>query len=183
MPGALRAITFRTVRSDVARCWAGFALLGAGLIHVAVVREHLAFSPVHGTFFIVVGTAQLLVALVILARDRVPFANLVIASQLGLIAFWAASRTTGVPIGPAAWTPEPVGTADLLSVALQLLAVVAVLAAVVPGRRRVRGRPGRWLLAIGAGALAVAALTTPALASTAAGEHTHHHGGHGAAGH
>ena len=38
----------------MALCWAGFASLGAGLIHIAVVREHLTESPLLGISFIVV---------------------------------------------------------------------------------------------------------------------------------
>ncbi|MGH8893129.1 MAG: hypothetical protein ACRDWY_07455 [Actinomycetes bacterium] len=163
---------------DVARCWAGFALLGAGLIHLAVVREHLAESALHGAFFVVVGAGQLGVALVAVARGRMPAPGIVVAAQLGVVALWAASRTTGLPVGPQPWAPEPVGTADVLAVSLELLAVAAVLVLTLPARRRLGTavRPARWLAMVGAGALVVASLTTPALASTEAGEHAKEHG-------
>lgn len=46
-------------RADVARCWAGFASLGAGLVHLAVVREHLDHWLLASAFFAVVGALQL----------------------------------------------------------------------------------------------------------------------------
>ena len=56
----------------MARCWAGFASLGAGLVHLAVVREHLAEWWVYGVFFAAIGTLQILWALAALARDTRP---------------------------------------------------------------------------------------------------------------
>ena len=80
-------------RTDVARCWAGFASLGAGLIHIAVVREHLAEVPFLGVAFIVVGLAQVGWGLWTLSRDSVPAPRATAVITLGLIAVWAMSRT------------------------------------------------------------------------------------------
>lgn len=106
---------------------------------------------------------------------------MVVTAQVAVVTLWAASRTLGLPVGPGAWTPEAVGTADPLAVGLELVCVVAVLAAaragVSPQTRTVRS--GRYLAAVGGGALLVATLTTPALASTGAGEHARPHGSHG----
>jgi hypothetical protein len=164
----------------VARCWAGFALLGAGLIHLAVTREHVAVSLVQGLFFAVVGVAQLGLALVVLARDRLPAPALVVTGQLALVALWAVSRTTGLPVGPDAGTPEAVGRVDVLAVVLEVLSVAAVvsMAQTAPAPAPDARRPGRWWALVGAGALVMAALTTPALAATEPGAHARPHGGH-----
>lgn len=144
---------------DVARSWAGFALLGAGLVHLAEVRTHLDVSLAHGSFFVAVGAAQVGVGLMSMAR-RVPAPRVVVAGQLAVLA---------------------VGRADLLAVCLGLVAVTSILlgrrADADPGRRVVR--PARYLAGVGAGAVLVAGLTTPALAATEAGEHARPHGHHG----
>jgi hypothetical protein len=171
----------------VARCWAGFASLGAGLIHLAVVREHLDHWVVHGVFFALLGTVQLGWGVAALARDRVPVPRLVVAGTLGVVALWALTRTAGLPIGPGAGIPEPVGRADLLAMLLHAVVIGAVLVAVRMSATQpyLSGRSapaGRTLGALGAGALLMAAVTTPALAATEAGEnakpHFHHSGGH-----
>lgn len=154
---------------DVARCWAGFASLGAGLVHLAVVEEHFDESALFGIFFVVSGVLQIGWAMVALARDRMPLPRLAAAAQLAMVALWAVTRTVGLPVGPEVWTPEAVGRADVLCVALEVVsagAVVAWLALSRTGERPVRA--GRYLLLVGAGALAVACMTTPALAATGA---------------
>jgi hypothetical protein len=176
-------------RPDVLRLWAAFALLGAGLVHLAVVSEHLEESALHGSFFVVVGTAQLGWGVLAMARTTVPAPRALVAVQVAIVAIWAASRTVGLPVPPERWTTEPVGTADLLAVALEAVAVTAtVLAARVVRASRPatpdRTISSRRLLAgAAAGALLVSVLTTPALAATEAGEHAHPHGEHGATAH
>jgi hypothetical protein len=170
-------------RADVARCWAGFASLGAGLIHIAVVREHLAEVPVLGVSFIVVGLAQVGWALWTLSRDTVPVPVPTAAITLCFIAAWAMSRTVGL-LNPLTAVPEPVGVADVLCVGLEVALIGCVLVA-MPRAARARvdadQRPvrsatsARGLALLAAGALAVSALATPAMAATAAGEHAHDH--------
>lgn len=161
-------------RSDVARCWAGFASLGAGLVHFGVVREHLDSWLLHGMFFAALGSAQIAWALLAMSRDRVPLPRLVVTATLSLVALWAFTRTFGLPFGPGAGTPEPVGTADLLAMVLHGMLVASVVVAVRSDRsaHAYAARPrtaGRTLVGLGAGALVMAALTTPALAATEAG--------------
>jgi len=174
------AVTSDFGRSDVARCWAGFASLGAGLVHLAVVREHLAEWWLFGAFFIGIGVFQIVWALLALGRDRAPFPRVVAALNAGVIALWVITRTVGLPVGPERWTPEAVGMADVVCAVLQAIVVVLLVAAVrVP--RKGRTPPlaaGARLALLGIGALAMAAVTTPALAATEAGEHAHPHGEH-----
>jgi hypothetical protein len=168
-------------RADVARCWAGFASLGAGLVHLAVVQEHLAEWWVYGVFFAAVGAAQILWGLGALARDRAPLLRLAVAGNIALVVLWAATRTVGLPIGPEPWTAEAVGRADVLSVvlesatALALIAVARHLAARTPSASLPQRRlgAGRFVALMFAGAVAVSAITTPALAATESGQHAH----------
>ena len=117
-------------RSDVARCWAGFASLGAGLVHFAVVHEHLAEWWLFGAFFIGIGVIQVGWAVLALARDRAPLPRVVAAVNAGVIVLWVVTRTVGLPVGPERWTPEAVGVADVVCAALEAVVVVVLLAAV-----------------------------------------------------
>ncbi|MEP6759778.1 MAG: hypothetical protein ABJA93_00240 [Sporichthyaceae bacterium] len=182
-------------RTDVARCWAGFASFGAGLIHIAVVREHLAESPAQGIFFAVVGLAQVGWAFWALSRSTVPFPRITAGATLGLIALWGVSRTIGLSLDPLTSVREPVGVADVLCVVLEAALIGCVLVA-APRAARVpveadqresrSATSARGLALLAAGALAVSALATPAMAATSAGQHAHNHHGavveHGAHG-
>lgn len=173
----------RPGRADVARCWAGFASLGAGLVHLAVVQEHLAEWWLYGAFFAVVGAAQILWGLGALARDRAPLLRLVAAGNIALVALWAITRTVGLPIGPEPWTAEAAGRADVLCVVLEIGTVLALAATARTHSRRARATAvpmthrglgaGRFVALMFAGALAVSAITTPALAATESGQHSH----------
>jgi hypothetical protein len=170
-------------RTDVARCWAGFASFGAGLIHIAVVREHLAESPFLGVAFAVVGLAQVGWALWALSRDRVPAPRVTAVVTLGFIAAWAMSRTVGLSLNPLTADPEPVGVPDVLCVVLEVTLIGCIYVAMSPSARipvadqRRSATTARGLALLAAGALAVSALATAAMAGTTAGNHAHgHHG-------
>jgi hypothetical protein len=164
-------------RSDVIRCWAGFASLGAGLVHFSVVREHLDEWWLYGVFFIGLGTLQVLWAVATLARDSVPFPRLIVLASTMTLVLWAVTRTVGLPVGPEPGQAESAGLSDVVAGVLEVVVVLSVVAATRPQRT---GEPRRStpvavsLLALGA--LAVSALTVPAIASTPAGEHVHTHG-------
>lgn len=169
-------------RQDVARCWAGFASLGAGLVHLAVVQEHLDEWWLFGAFFAVLGAAQVLWAVAALAADRPPLLRTVASVNLAVVALWLVTRTVGLPIGPEPWQPEAAGRADVLCSLLEVAVAVTLLAAArlptpAPTEPSARPAAGRFLALVFAGALAVSAVTTPALAATPAGGHAHEHGG------
>lgn len=165
-------------REDVARCWAGFASLGAGLIHLAVVQEHLDEYWLFGVFFIVLGVVQIAWAVAALALDRPPLLRTMAYGNLAVIALWAVTRTFGLPIGPEHWEPEAATRADVLCTVLEVGVTVTLLVAARFAERPAPARwsSGRFVALLFAGALAVSALTTPALAATPAGGQAHGHG-------
>jgi len=172
-------------RTDMARCWAGFASLGAGLVHVAVLREHLDHWLLAGVFFGALAAVQLGWGLAALARDRAPLPRAFIALNLAVVGLWAVTRTTGLPFGPGAGAAEPVGTADGLCMVLQGLIVASLLVAArtaAPDGARTadtgRPRAGRFLVGLTAGAVVMAALATPAMAATEAGKYARSHSSH-----
>ena len=162
---------------DVAQVWAAFASLGAGLVHLSIVREHAEHWWAHGAFLLIAGLLQVAWAVAALALPRTPVRRLFSGITVGLIVTWVVSRTAGLPSGPDSGAAEPVGVSDLLAVVLE----IGVLAALVLSRWRSSARDpvhGRHAAAVVGllfvGALGVSALTVPALAASEAGEHAHH---------
>jgi hypothetical protein len=101
----------------------------------------------------------------------------------GIIGVWALSRIWGVPIGPDAWTPEPVSLADALSTGFEAGIVAVSLAVLVrPALAQRSVRPSFALGGLGVTGLAVAVVSTVALTPSFASDH-HGHSGEEAAGH
>ena len=106
----------------------------AAVVHVVVMPEHLDEYWLFGLFFGVLAVLQLgYVGLLALRPSR----GLLVAGALvnaGTVALWLVSRTVGLPIGPAAGTPEPVGVLDVVSSAAEVLLVVATAVVVRQAR-------------------------------------------------
>ena len=143
---ALVPIGIRTSRSaespDVLRFAVAVAAAGAAAIHFAVIDQHLAEYWLFGVFFVVVALAQLGWVVAVVSN---PTRMVYVVGALGnaLIAVtWVISRTTGLPFGPGAGEPEPVGIADVVSTAFELVivigAVVLLRGFVVPSSRDTR---------------------------------------------
>ncbi|RZS91266.1 hypothetical protein EV189_0503 [Motilibacter rhizosphaerae] len=151
---------------------AAYAGIGAGLVHLAVVHEHLQEWLAAGIFFIFLGAAQVVWGVASFAAGRVLVPRTAVLVSLGTVVLWVVSRTSGLPVGPEAFEPEAVGRADVLSCVLELVTV----AGVALGVRRVRTRessPRRSVAALAAAAALVAVLTTPALAASGSEEGDH----------
>lgn len=156
--------------------------LGAGAIHFAVSGGHFDLSWMHGAFFAVVAWLQLSWAAAVILK---PTRRLLVAGALGnaaVIGTWALSRTVGVPIGPDAWTPEPVSLADVLATSFEGGLVLLSLAVVTrPALAHASVRPAVGFAGIGLSGLAVAVMSTVALTPSFASDH--HGGGGGSASH
>ena len=172
-----------SVSASVIRYWAGFASLGAGLIHLAVVQEHLSEGWSYGVFFLVLGVLQIAWAAFALLGDELPMPRRFAALNAAVILLWLVSRTVGLPIGPEPWKAEAVGTADLLCSGIE--AVLIALLVVLTRRPAAEESPSltkvqRRLVVVGA--LAVAAVTVMALTDTDPSRISHHHSAHSALG-
>lgn len=130
---ASRDLIHRTPdRPSNARLLLATGSIAAGLIHAAVVPEHLEEAWVFGAFFLVVAGFQLAWAIPALARpSTIVFVGGAVANG-ALIGTWLVSRTIGIPIGPEPWMPEPAGALDFGATLLELLVVVGSLAALGP---------------------------------------------------
>jgi hypothetical protein len=103
-------------------------LLGATAIHAAVVPEHLTQWGPAGVFFIALVAAELIIAATLTRPHPQPRVLLAAAAaSIGPLALWLYSRTAGIPFGPGAGTPEPLGLADLAASALEATTLLIAL--------------------------------------------------------
>ncbi len=101
--------------------------IAAGLIHAAVVPEHLKEAWVFGVFFIVAATFQISWTIPVVFG---PSSGVYAAGALAngaMIGIWFVSRTIGLPIGPEPWMAESAGLLDVTATVLELLLVAASL--------------------------------------------------------
>lgn len=101
--------------------------IAAGVIHAAVVPEHLEEEWIFGVFFIAVAGFQTGWAIRVLFRPSAILYEIGALGNGALIGIWVVSRTVGLPIGSDAWMLERVGTADITATLLELLLFVGSL--------------------------------------------------------
>lgn len=111
----------------------------SGIIHIHASIDHLQESVVHAAFFVALASAQFGWGAVLY---RSPTARLVLFGAGGSVAvalLWLVSRTIGLPIGPEAWTPEPVGILDVVATVDEIM--LALLGCERVGLIRYGARP------------------------------------------
>jgi len=108
------------------------ASVAAGVIHLAAIPEHWATYRLAGIFFIAIGAFEILWAVLLVVRPRriLYLAGAVV--NVGTIATWALSRTTGLPFGPARGVPEAVGRPDVIATVLEELLVLGIILLTAP---------------------------------------------------
>ena len=158
----------RPERLGLALAW---LLAAAGGLHLAALPGHLP-DPAAGLFFAATALGQFLGAVLLLLRPTRRTTAAIIAGNLLVLAIWALSRTTGLPIGGDLGTPEPVTMLDSLAAAAEMLIVAGGLAVVL--RRSPAGvrQRGGWQPAL---ALGVTWLVSGALATGLIAPHHHGH--------
>jgi hypothetical protein len=140
----------------------------AGLIHIAAAVAHLDEYALFAVFFQVLAIGQLgWGALLYRSASRGLLVAGAIVSVM-VVALWVASRTSGLPIGPEPWAPEPVGLIDALASADELLLALLVVCRLWPGAAGTL-RSGVAKVATG-GALCLVLVSSLALVS---GPHVH----------
>lgn len=144
----------------------------AGLIHMAAAVTHVGEAVTLGLLFALAGWAQMVTAVWHAAAHSRAAMTAMSVTNVAALTGWALSRTTGLPVlHPGV---EAAGTADVLTTALEVLAIGAVLV-------RVRGsrsdHTARRALPVGLVAAGVLALGASGAAVAALGSTTGH--GHG----
>ncbi|WP_295694750.1 hypothetical protein [Lapillicoccus sp.] len=142
------------------------ALVGAAVIHTAVVPEHLTEWPAAGVFFVVLSIVEVATAsALLLGPTRVTRSTQLVVTVLvsgAPLVVWASSRIVGLPFGPAPGEREPVGAPDVVAGLLELGALLMALACLRYGSR-LRLLPALTPTSRTARLLAVASLTSVAL--------------------
>jgi hypothetical protein len=122
----------------------------AGLIHVRAAIDHIDEYVLYAIFFEALALGQLLwgAALYRAPKRGLLYAGAVVSVLVALL--WVASRTSGLPIGPHPWRPEPVGALDVIAtsdeVALALLAALHLRPATPRRLRLAVVGAGVWLI-------------------------------------
>jgi hypothetical protein len=159
-----------------ARLVLGAAAIGAGVIHLALVPEHLTEWVPLGVGFLAAGVAQVGWGGYLCVRESRRALLVGGVVSLLFLAAYLMSRTVGLPVGPDSFEPEPFGRADLLCCALEV--PVALGGLLLARRPRAWSHPlgRRFTAAASGGLLLVLATTTLALAAPVhepgAGQHT-----------
>jgi hypothetical protein len=141
---------------------------GAAFVHVEAAIEHLQEYGLFALFFALLATTQFCWGV---ALYRSPSRRLLIAGatlSLAVLALWIVSRTTGLPIGPTPWAPEPVGVLDLIATGDEVVLALIVAMHLLPDGGGVLARGYRR--AIVAAALCLILLSSLALTL---GAHAH----------
>jgi len=120
-------VAHTTDRTDGSHVLLAVCSIAAGVIHVAVVPQHLEEDRVFGVFFILTAGLQIAWAMrVLFAPSAIIYSAGALANG-ALIGAWVVLRTMGLPIGPHLWMPEPARALDVTASLLELLLVVGSL--------------------------------------------------------
>ena len=162
---AFVGVTWLVLPAPGRRTLLGHLALGsaaAATIHFAVVWPHTNESVLLGVLFVLAGAFQLAWAPLVLVRPSGRVLAVGGVVNAGIALAWAVSRTVGLPFGPEAWSPEPVGLADTAATIFELAIAAGTL---VLGRelvRPLRGGAGRLAAqgpAVAIGVVLLVALT------------------------
>ncbi len=123
---------------------AAAGLVAAAATHFAVMPEHFREAALYGWFFLLAGTAQVVVATLVVVRPRAWILRGALAGSVLIVALWLETRVVGVPLGPGRGETEPVGALDLLATGAEVATAACAWAALqsllgrrTAGRRRV----------------------------------------------
>jgi hypothetical protein len=145
----------------VARAGGIFTLVGSAVIHFSQVDTHLEEWRPAGIAFLVLAGSELVLAAGILVGASRPAYLLGIWVSQATILLWLLSRTVGIPFGPEAFVPEPVGRPDVIATALEAgtLAALFPLFLLRPTRAAETRLSGLGYIAMGVTAILVGSST------------------------
>ena len=170
--------------SQIRRAWLGFAAIGAGLIHLAMVVS----SPVPVAIVLVgLGVTEFGWGVLTFAKERLIGASAARIVAIGPMVVWSM-LVFAATLSDAAWLASFLPLIPMAIATVFELFAVAVLSLHLRLSRETDAAVstpaspsvGRYLLAVTVGGILVGALTTPALAATEAGKYAQPHGEHNA---
>ena len=161
-----------TAPSVFVRATLAAALLGAAIIHFAMVPQHMSEWAPEGIAFVATGWVQVALGIgVVIRPKRWMLLATLLASALFLAA-WAVTRLWGAPFGPGSGVAQPASFVDIACVALEAIAlVIAITSLWRPNLASTWSSQGLVLASIIP--VAVIVLATTAVASPSAAHHAH----------
>ncbi|MDQ3871090.1 MAG: hypothetical protein M3301_05685, partial [Chloroflexota bacterium] len=145
--------------------------LGAAAIHFTVIPDHFQEWWAFGLFFVVSAWFQAWWAVLFALRPSRSLAAIGAAVNGAIVVVWVASRTVGLPLGPHPGEVEPVGLADVVATAFEVIIVAGGGLIALGARRRVveavKMRIAPAVMAATVWAVSVAIATTLGVASLA----------------
>ena len=109
------------------RVFLAVALLGTATLHDTVTPYLLPDWPAARTIFGLLCAAEIVVALLVVARPRRAVLLCAVAVCAVPLVVWMLSRTTGLPFGPESGLPQQVGLVDGAAAVLEVAALVAAV--------------------------------------------------------
>lgn len=106
-----------------------------GMIHLDVCPGHFQEAVVFGVFFLVAAVLQVVWAALVWNGPSRRLLWWGALGNAGVVALWTATRTVGLPIGPAPWRPEAFGMADVAASLLEVAIVLGALRLVLRPRQ------------------------------------------------
>ncbi|MFL6240324.1 MAG: hypothetical protein ACJ735_12615 [Actinomycetes bacterium] len=114
--------------------------LGAASVHAVVCPQHFDEATIYGLFFLCAASVQVAWAVWTWLR---PSRWLLVSGAVGnalVVALWAFTRTSGVPLGPGRGEVEATGALDMFATTFEIGLIVCAVVALRPSFQRV-GRP------------------------------------------
>ena len=174
--------TDRTTIGSYVRWLAAAMSVASAAIHYGYAPHHLLEDWAHGWFFVIIATAQLGFAFLVVTRPTRLLWALATVLNVGIIGTWIVSRTSGLPFGPEALRKEAVGTADVVSIVLEAAVIVLALVALFAPKLMSRELRDRMGARFTTGALSGVALLAAFVMLTPTYTEAHAAGGHSHAG-
>jgi hypothetical protein len=101
----------------------------AGAVHLSIIRDHFREAVLYGLFFLLLTVAQFGFAAWVIWRPGAGLFKAGAVASLAVVLLWLATRTTGIPLGPAAGETEPFGALDIVASAAELVTAALCLLA------------------------------------------------------
>ncbi|MPY84229.1 MAG: hypothetical protein GEV00_13100 [Actinophytocola sp.] len=138
-----------------------FASIGAGVIHAVVAPRYLAEWQQSGMFFAALALFQLAWAVFVARWPWPALLGVGLLANAGVMCLWVYTRALGLPFGPEAGVPQPVGAPGVLAMMLEASVVLGVIWSLLPRRTSATLSTSGYRFAVAGAGLAMLLLVTP----------------------
>ncbi len=121
--------------------WAALLIALAGVIHLVIVPQHWAHAPAHGSFFTLVGIAEIAWGTTVWRRPSATLYHIGGVGVGGLVVLWGITRLLPAPYGHG---PEPVETFGIVCKVSEGLGMAVLAILVFQATASRTGRFAAW---------------------------------------